>query len=71
MGLLLAVLGAESNVKYRVSALQVAADDGLGEFECRADIGRAYANVWVTLELVDTFAYGPFGGADPCSITRL
>ncbi|WP_445147248.1 RHS repeat-associated core domain-containing protein [Dyella sp. Tek66A03] len=58
-----------SSVKYRVSALQVSGDDGLGEYECVADIERTYANVWVTLELVDVFVYGPFGGADACNIS--
>lgn len=62
---------AETNpaVKYRVATLQVSGDDGFSEFECQADIERTYANVWVTLELVDTFVYGNFGGADPCNIT--
>jgi RHS repeat-associated protein len=57
-----------ANVRYRVSALNISDDDGLGEYECRADIERTYANIWVTLELVDTFVYGPFGGADACNI---
>jgi RHS repeat-associated protein len=57
------------NVRYRISALVIGDDDGLGEFECRADIERTYANVWVTLALVDTYVYGPFGGTDPCNIS--
>lgn len=57
------------NVRYRISALVIGTDDGLGEFECRADIERTYANIWVTLELVDTYVYGPFGSTDPCNIS--
>lgn len=57
------------NVHYRISALLVGTDDGLGEFECRGDIERTYSSIWVTLELVDTFVYGTFGSTEPCNIS--
>jgi RHS repeat-associated protein len=56
------------NVHYRIAAFNIAGDDGFGEFECQGDIERTYASVWVTLELVDTFVYGPFGNAQNCNI---
>ncbi|MFC3652911.1 RHS repeat-associated core domain-containing protein [Dyella humi] len=57
------------SVQYRIAAFSIAGDDGFGEFECQGDIERTYASIWVTLEVVDTFVYGPFGSAQNCNIS--
>ena len=56
------------NARYRVSAIYVGPDEDIGMIVCRGDIERTYANIWVTLALIDTNVYGPNGGADPCTL---
>lgn len=57
-----------SNVRYRAVSTNIGPDDGLGERECQAVIERTYANIWVTVEIIDTLIYGPNGNAPACNI---
>ena len=56
------------NVRYRVSALYVEADQSIGYVVCRGDIERTYSGIWTTLAVIDTNVYGPNGSPDPCTL---
>jgi len=55
-------------VRFRIAAMYIGPDQGIGERVCRGDIERTYSNIWVTLATVDTSVFGPNGSADACNI---
>jgi RHS repeat-associated protein len=59
------------NRQYRYRSANVGSDDGFDEYACQGVIERRFyypGASWVTVEVVATNVYGPFGSSETCKL---
>lgn len=61
---------ASSSLPHRILSPYIGPDIG-GERICRGQLQRRQFNVWLSVEVVDTPVYGPFGVTPPCPLGGL